>query len=100
MFWLGMNSNIGNVVTGCSTCMDFRNKRPPEPMVPHEVLGRPWSKLGTDLFEMENSDYLILIDHYWKFPEVVRLPNKTDHAVVNAKEVSVCKVWDSSGGGK
>ena len=53
-------------------------------MIPHEIPGHPWSKIGTDLFEIGPENYLIIIDYYSKFPEVIRIPNKTAHAVISA----------------
>uniref|UniRef100_A0ABM0M1R1 Uncharacterized protein K02A2.6-like n=1 Tax=Saccoglossus kowalevskii TaxID=10224 RepID=A0ABM0M1R1_SACKO len=84
MFWLRMNSEIEEIDSKCSTCMEFRSQRPCEPMILHEIPDHPWSNIGTDLFEIGTENYLILIDYYSKFPEVIRIPNKTAHAVISA----------------
>ena len=86
IFWPGMNGQIEEAVSNCSTCMDFRSKRPPEPMIPHDIPDRPWSKVGTDLCEIDSHDFLIMIDYYSKFPEVISIPDKTAHSVVRASK--------------
>ena len=84
MFWPGINGQIEDTCAKCSTCMEYRNKRAPEPLMPHEIPNSPWIKVGTDLFQIGSDDYLVLIDYYSKFPEVVKLPCKTAHSVVSA----------------
>ena len=52
--------------------------------MPHPIPDRPWSKLGADIFDFENRDYLILVDYFSKYPEVARLENKTATGVIQA----------------
>ena len=84
MFWPGMNGQIEDICQKCSVCMEFRNKRSPEPLISHDIPDRPWCKVGTDLFELGGKDYLIMTDYYSKFPEVEKIHNKTAYEVVNA----------------
>ena len=39
-----------------------------ETPLPYEVPTWPWQTLGTDLFEFEEENYLIIVDYYSKFP--------------------------------
>ena len=36
----------------------------------HEVPGRPWQKVGTDLLSFEGRNYLITVDYYSNFFEI------------------------------
>jgi len=35
----------------------------------------PWNKIGVDLFELDGSNYLAIIDYYSNYPEVIALKN-------------------------
>lgn len=42
----------------------------------------PWKCVGTDLFEFRDRDYLLVIDYYLRWIEVVKLVNKTAQNLV------------------
>ena len=48
----------------------------------HELLTRPWEKVGTDLFEFKNKNYLITVDYYSSFWEVDKLPDTKAKTVI------------------
>ena len=73
LFWPGMNSQIEDIVSQCATCAQFRKAQPTEPLISHEILDRPWSKIATDLYHLNGPQYYILVDYYCKFPEVILL---------------------------
>ena len=68
----------------CSTCLNNRNKQPRETLIPHEIPKHPWMKVATDLFELNDKDYVIVIDYYSKFVEVTRLYNTLSRSVIKA----------------
>ena len=45
--------------------------------MPHAVPGRPWAKVGADLFELQGQHYLLLVDYYSNFFELARLGSNT-----------------------
>jgi predicted Fe-S protein YdhL (DUF1289 family) len=51
LFWPGMSSEVKDFVSNCSTCNDHRNNQQNEPLLSHEVISRPWAKIGVDLFQ-------------------------------------------------
>ncbi|UYV73615.1 K02A2.6-like [Cordylochernes scorpioides] len=53
-----------------------------EPLIPTNFPTRPWQKIGMDLFKFENKWYLVVIDYYSRFPEVVQLDRLTANVVV------------------
>ena len=65
-------------------CLNNRNKQPREMLIPHEIPKHPWMKVATDLFELNDKDYVIVIDYYSKFVEVTRLYNTLSRSVVKA----------------
>ena len=44
----------------------------------------PWQKVGTDLFVMNGTTYLLIVDYFSRYPEVVKLTTTTSSAVIAA----------------
>ena len=64
------------------TCAEFSvplNK----PMIPSSLLDRPWQKLGADLFYFKDSTYLLVVDYFLRYPEIVKLQTLTAQSVIN-----------------
>lgn len=76
VFWPGMNSQIEEVVSRCNECLEKRNKPQKEPMVLQPFPNLLYSKVGTDLCEVNGNHYLTMVDYYSNFIEVA--PFKTD----------------------
>ena len=51
-------------------------------MLPHENPSRPWECVGTDLFHFDDSEWLLIVDYYSKFPVVRKLPNPCPSSTV------------------
>ena len=43
---------------------------------------RPWAKIGTDLFQFQNKDYLVTIDYFSNFFEIDYLSTTTSNTVI------------------
>ncbi len=83
MYWPGMSQDIEDTVYKCTTCKKFSGNNHKEALIPHEIPDRPWAKIGTDLFQFGNEDYLIEVDYESKYPEVLKLNNKRAKEVVS-----------------
>ena len=83
MFCPRMNEQIEAVVSKCKTCQEYQMSNPKEPMVQGTIPSRPWEMVATDLFQWEQSNYLVVADYYFRYIEVVKLENTTSRAVVN-----------------
>lgn len=44
---------------------------------------RPWVSVGSDLFEFKGRDYLVMVDYYSRWIDVVELGGKTSGEVAN-----------------
>ena len=54
---------------------------PVEPLMPTEPTVRPWQQVGADLMTWGNMSYLIVVDYYSSYPEVVTLMGTTSAAI-------------------
>ena len=77
VYWPLMNQEITDHVSQCSVCNIHRPEQCKEPMVPHDVPGRPWAKVGADMFELHGQHYLLLVDYFSNFFELMRLSSST-----------------------
>eukprot|EP00057_Strongylocentrotus_purpuratus_P007302 XP_011661776.1 PREDICTED: uncharacterized protein K02A2.6-like [Strongylocentrotus purpuratus] len=84
LFWPGMQSEVKEKVTQCSTCNAFQPKQQKEPMMSHDIPSRPWSIVSQDLFTFQNEDYLITVDHYSDYWEIDKITGDTRAPVVVA----------------
>ena len=64
VFWPGLAQQIESMIQKCDTCQQLQNNHQKEPLQPHELPERPWQKVGTDLFQWNKKDYLIVSDYY------------------------------------
>ena len=86
LFWPGMNSQIEDAISKCAVCAEFRKAQPAEPLISHDIPNRPWSKIAADFFHHNGHDYLIIVDYYSKFPEVIKVPSTKSQTVIYAMQ--------------
>ncbi|UYV71234.1 K02A2.6-like, partial [Cordylochernes scorpioides] len=83
VWWPGISEEIAETVRKCSVCIQEAVSKH-EPLIPTNFPSRPWQKIGMDLFKFENKWYLVVIDYYSRFPEVVQLDRLTASVVVRS----------------
>ncbi|CAC5401780.1 unnamed protein product [Mytilus coruscus] len=83
LFWIGMGQDIEDKVKACGLCAQHQSLNAKEPMLMPEIPERPWSKLATDLFEYQKQHYLLVVDYYSKWPEVMKLDNETSKSTID-----------------
>ena len=83
VFWPGMSKQIEDMVSNCSTCQERRFTPPREPMIPHEIPQYPWQIIATDLFTWNGGNYVVVVDYYSCYWEIVLLNSTTSMAVIN-----------------
>ena len=57
---------------------------PREPLITSPLPSHPWEKVASDLFHLNNSSYLIVVDYFSRYPEVVQLTSTTSRSVIKA----------------
>ena len=70
LYWPGMSSEITEMISRCSNCLEFRRKHQREPMQSLPPATEAWTRVGTDLFTMQGKDYLLVVYYYTNYPEM------------------------------
>ncbi|UYV63198.1 K02A2.6-like [Cordylochernes scorpioides] len=83
VWWPGISKEIAETVRKCSVCIQEAVSKH-EPLIPTNFPTRPWQKIGMDLFKFENKWYLVVIDYYSRFPEMIQLDRLTANVVVRS----------------
>lgn len=74
VWWPNMDSDIELTVSSCSTCQSMRSDPSPVQIHPWTFPARPWSRIHVDFAgPISGCTYLVVVDAYSKFPEVVKM---------------------------
>jgi hypothetical protein len=75
-----MSSQLKHLVENCPNCIEQRSNIK-EPFVREAFPGRPWQKVGIDLFKLETW-YLIIMDYYSRYFEILPLRTLTEQKII------------------
>ena len=88
IYWPGIGKEIEDMIKNCDTCQIYQNKQKEETRMHHKIPKTPWTKIGTDLFELDAKDYLIVVDYTSNYFDISQLPNKKSSTVaVHTKRI-------------
>ena len=82
VYWPGINKDILKQYQSCKTCIKHSKSQRYEPLQSHPAPELPWHTVATDLFEIKNSKYLLLVDYYSRFPILHKLGSTTSKVLV------------------
>jgi len=83
VWWPGLSKQISDLVKCCPECAkEFTPNK--EPLIPTALPEYPWQKVGSDLFTLQGVQYLVVVDYFSRYPEVVKLPTTTSQSVIKA----------------
>ena len=83
VWWPGLSTKMEQYVQNCPQCSK-ENALAKEPLLPTPLPEFPWQRIATDLFQLGNTIYLIVVDYFYRFPEVVTLPSTTSKRIILA----------------
>ena len=89
LYWPGMIKDITNYVNCCDSCQKYAKANLKEPMISHQIERVPWYKVGIDIYEFNGQSYLLIVDYYSKYPEIVNLNNNLTASNVIGKIKSI-----------
>lgn len=81
VWWPGISSQIEKLVNMCSHCTKYSNPRK-EPMMPSTLPDYPWQKIATDLCTLNGHTYIVAVDYFSRYPEVVKLASTTSQNII------------------
>ena len=71
VYWPRINKDILKHYQSCKTCIKYSKSQRSEPLQSHPTPEVPWHTVATDLLEIKNSKYLLIVDYY----SIVGVPN-------------------------
>ena len=87
MYWPGLYEELKELVTNCTTCLEFSSKKPnyvsKKQHARHKIPVNPWSKLASDIFHFEGDTYLLIVDYTLRFLITRRLSSMTGKAIAH-----------------
>ena len=81
VWWPGISSQIREFVNQCSECSK-QAQQSKEPLISTQLPEYPWQKAATDLFVLGGKTYLLVVDYYSRFPEVIQLNTTTSESII------------------
>lgn len=82
-YWPGILSDVRNLIMSCNICQTVQRSKIKEPLKSHDIPEIPFHKVGVDIAEYKQIPYLVLIDYYSRWIEVVKLANKSCSSVIS-----------------
>ena len=83
VWWPGISRDIEEFVKRYPVCV--KNSVPKhEPLLSTKLPDYPWQRVGTDLFHLNGHNYILIVDYYSRYPEVIKLNSTTSCSVIKA----------------
>ena len=82
VYWPGINKDILKQYQSCKTCTKHSKSQRHEPLQSHPTPELPWHTVATDLLELKNSKYLLLVDYYSRLPVLCKVHSTTSRVLV------------------
>ena len=82
VWWPGISQDLKIWIDKCSFCQRNSRQQHAEPLKPSMLPERPWSKIGMDLCYMSGKDYLVVVDYFSRWLEIVQLEDTTTTVLV------------------
>lgn len=83
VFWPGMTTEIDIFVNACQTCQKFARNNTSQPLQPYPISSYPWQQLAVDIATLNSRDFLIVIDKFSNWPEVIPIASKAAKEIVS-----------------
>ena len=63
IYWMNINADIEDSMITYLTCLGFKQIQPKVKIVANEEPGKSWDVIGTVLFNINNSNFLCVLDY-------------------------------------
>ncbi|RXN35694.1 Transposon Ty3-G Gag-Pol poly [Labeo rohita] len=82
VWWPGIANDVKRLVSSCKHCNIHKPSQNKEPLITTPLPDLPWQKLAADLCEFKSRHYLIVIDYFSRWLEILELPKTTSDTVI------------------
>ena len=82
VWWPKISIEIQTLIEQCPVCAQHQSPHK-EPMIATSLPDHPWQKLGSDLFELKGTHYLLVVDYFSCFVEISKLSFTTSFSVIS-----------------
>ena len=76
VWWPRVSQEVRQTVEKCRECAKEASKKR-EPLIVTPLQDYPWQMVGVDLFELNKVNYVLLVDYFSRYPEVIKLPRNS-----------------------
>ena len=77
-FWFpGIDKSIEDMISACPTCQTVQHDPVKSPLIPWKYPSHPWSRVHADFAMFRNMNYLVVVDSFSKWFEVVPMKSAT-----------------------
>ena len=83
MWWLSISRQVEQMIQSCHTCARDVNYRK-EPLMPTKLPEFPWQVVGS---ELKGVQYILIVDYFSRYPEVVKMSTTTSTAFIAAMKL-------------
>ena len=82
VWWPGITKQIEKMVQQCLICAKIRPE-PKEPLMALSFEVEPWTRIGTDLFEHQGKNYIVVVDYTSCWIDFRELPNTLSSTIID-----------------
>lgn len=82
-YWPNLSEDINTYIKKCRICEKYLPVNYKEPMLPHSVPTQRFNKVGADIMEFGGRAYLVVIDHFSHWMEIIGLSDKLSESVID-----------------
>ena len=82
MYWPHRTTELSEYISKCDICLAHRASTRIEPLLQHEFVRHPRSKIGANLCQMQGHTLLVVCDYFSNFIEAERIIKSTTHGVM------------------
>ena len=83
VWWPGMSKQLMQRVQQCPVCISNSSVRQ-APLMVSSLPKYPWQVVGTDFFELDRKQYLVVVDYFSRYPEIVKMNSTTSACTIAA----------------
>lgn len=85
-YWPGMKDSIVKFIMQCRSCEKYSKNNFKEPLLPHTIPKERFYKVGCDILDFMGKTYLVIVDYFSHWLELLLMKDKTSNSVINSMQ--------------